>query len=61
MIGDRFQMDIADGLQRIGRFLRCFHVSACSAIFLPRLWQQWVIFRGAFHLAIRHGPTSPAF
>jgi exosortase len=53
MIGDRFQIDIADGCSGIRSLFALLMFSALFGyLFLPRLWQQWVVFLSAFPLAV---------
>jgi exosortase len=52
-IGSRFEIDIADPCSGIRSLFALLMFSALFAyLFLPRLWQQWVIFLSAFPLAI---------
>jgi exosortase len=51
--GARFQIDIADPCSGIRSLFALLMFSALFGyLFLPRLWQQWVIFLSAFPLAI---------
>jgi exosortase len=52
-VGTRFQIDIADPCSGIRSLFALLMFSALFGyLFLPRLWQQWVIFLSAFPLAI---------
>lgn len=52
-VGSRFQIDIADPCSGIRSLFALLMFSALFGyLFLPRLWQQWVIFLSAFPLAI---------
>ena len=52
-VGARFQIDIADPCSGIRSLFALLMFSALFGyLFLPRLWQQWVIFLSAFPLAI---------
>ena len=52
-VGARFEIDIADpcsGLRSLFALLMCS--ALYSYLFLPKLWQQWLVFLSAFPLAI---------
>jgi exosortase len=52
-MGSRFQIDIADPCSGIRSLFALLMFSALFGyLFLPKLWQQWVIFLSAFPLAI---------
>jgi len=52
-IGARFQIDIADPCSGMHSLIALLMFSALFGyLFLPRLWQQWIIFLSAFPLAI---------
>jgi exosortase len=52
-LGSRFQIDIADPCSGIRSLFALLMFSALFGyLFLPRLWQQWVVFLSAFPLAI---------
>ncbi len=52
-LGARFQIDIADPCSGIRSLFALMMFSALFGyLFLPRLWQQWLIFLSAFPLAI---------
>jgi exosortase len=52
-IGARFQIDIAEPCSGIRSLFALLMFSALFGyLFLPKLWQQWVIFLSAFPLAI---------
>jgi len=52
-MGARFQIDIADPCSGIRSLFALLMFSALFAyLFVPRLWQQWVLFLAAFPLAI---------
>jgi exosortase len=52
-LGQRFQIDIADPCSGIRSLFALLMFSALFGyLFLPKLWQQWVIFLSAFPLAI---------
>jgi exosortase len=52
-LGARFQIDIADPCSGIRSLFALLMFSALFGyLFLPRMWQQWVIFLSAFPLAI---------
>jgi exosortase len=52
-LGSRFQIDIADPCSGIRSLFALLMFSALFGyLFLPRLWQQWVVFLSAFPLSI---------
>jgi len=52
-IGARFHIDIADPCSGIRSLLALMMISALGAyLFLPRLWQQWIIFLSSIPLTI---------
>jgi exosortase len=52
-LGARFQIDIADPCSGIRSLFALLMFSALFGyLFLPRLWQQWIVFLSAFPLAI---------
>ena len=52
-MGSRFEIDIADPCSGIRSLFALLMFSALFGyLFLPKLWQQWVIFLSAFPLAI---------
>ena len=52
-VGSKFEIDIADPCSGIRSLFALLMFSALFGyLFLPRLWQQWVIFLSAFPLAI---------
>jgi exosortase len=52
-VGDRFQIDIADPCSGIRSLLALMMISAIYAnIFLPKLWQQWIVFAASIPLTI---------
>jgi exosortase len=52
-LGSRFQIDIADPCSGIRSLFALLMFSALFGyLFVPRLWQQWVVFLSAFPLAI---------
>lgn len=52
-LGARFQIDIADPCSGIRSLFALLMFSALFGyLFVPRLWQQWVVFLSAFPLAI---------
>jgi len=52
-VGARFHIDIADPCSGIRSLLALMMISALGAyLFLPRLWQQWIIFLSSIPLTI---------
>jgi exosortase/archaeosortase family protein len=52
-VGARFQIDIADPCSGIRSLFALLMFSALFGyLFVPRLWQQWLVFLSAFPLAI---------
>ena len=52
-VGKRFQIDIADPCSGIRSLFALLMLSSLIAyLFVPKLWQQWLIFLSAFPLAI---------
>ena len=52
-VGSRFQIDIADPCSGIRSLFALLMISALIGyLFVPKIWQQWVIFLSAFPLAI---------